>query len=120
MLSKIKVIRHALELPNVFEDYPFEEDYETTVLKHSDTGKWFAIIMKVDGRIYLNVKTEPEYSDLLRKTYSYIIPAYHMNKEHWNTIILSEQVEEKLVYELLENSYELTKKKRKEKRKKQN
>ena len=45
--------------------------------------------MHVNGEEYFNVKTEPDYSDLVRNTYDYIIPAYHMNKEHWNTIIIS-------------------------------
>ena len=51
-----------------------------------------------------------EYSELLRKTYNYIIPGYHMNKQHWNTIILNEKCDEKLVQELIEQSYDLTKK----------
>ena len=66
--------------------------------------------MKINGEEYLNVKIEPDYSDLLRNTYDYIIPAYHMNKEHWNTVIISRDVEESLVHELIDRSYELTKK----------
>ena len=62
------------------------------------------------GNLYLNVKTDPEYSELLRKTYKYIIPAYHMNKEHWNTIIINNEVDKKIVMELIEQSYNLTKK----------
>ena len=65
----------------------------------------------VKGEEYLNVKTNPDYSDLLRNSYDYIIPAYHMNKEHWNTIIINRNnVDEKLVKELIKQSYELTKK----------
>lgn len=67
--------------------------------------------MQVRGEWYLNVKTEPEYSELLRNSYNYIIPAYHMNKEHWNTIILKENIDENLVKELIEQSYQLTKSK---------
>ena len=59
---------------------------------------------------YLNIKTKPEYSELLRKAYDYIIPAYHMNKEHWNTVILGDRCDEKLIKELLDQSYELTEK----------
>ena len=67
--------------------------------------------MNVKGEEYLNVKTNPDYSDLLRNSYDYIIPAYHMNKEHWNTIIINRNnVDEKLVKELIKQSYELTKK----------
>ena len=63
----------------------------------------------VNNKLYLNVKTDPNYSDILRNTYAYIIPAYHMNKEHWNTIIIDEKVDKTLVKELIEQSYQLTK-----------
>ena len=66
--------------------------------------------MNVNDKLYLNVKTKPEYSELLRNTYEYIIPAYHMNKEHWNTIIVDEKVDSDIVKELIVQSYELTKK----------
>ena len=62
---------------------------------------------------YLNLKTAPDYSELLRKSYNYIIPAYHMNKEHWNTVIINKDIDEKLIYELIDQSYELTKNKSK-------
>ena len=66
--------------------------------------------MKVQNKLYLNVKTNPEYSELLRNSYEYIIPAYHMNKQHWNTIIIEDKIDKKLVKELINESYELTKK----------
>lgn len=84
------------------EYYPFPDDEFSATIKHMDNNKWFALIMNVKGKLYLNVKTKPEYSDILRNTYEYIIPAYHMNKEHWNTIIVSENVDEDIVKELIE------------------
>lgn len=109
-MEKEEVIKYCLTLPNVYEDYPFPDDRFSVTMKHEENNKWFALIMKVKEKLYLNVKTDPEYSDLLRNTYSYIIPAYHMNKEHWNSIILSEKVDENMVKELIKQSYELTKK----------
>ena len=108
-MSKDEVIKYCLTFPNTFEDRPFQDDYTTVVLKHIDNKKWFAILMDVNGEIYLNVKTEPEYSELLRNSYKYIIPAYHMNKEHCNTIVLSENVDSTLLKEFIEQSYKLTK-----------
>lgn len=64
--------------------------------------------MKVGNDEYLNVKKNPDYSDILRNSYDYIIPAYHMNKEHWNTIIINRNVDKDLVKELVQLSYELT------------
>lgn len=106
-MNRKDVIKYCLELSDVYEDYPFQDD-DSVTMKHKKNNKWFALIMNVRGEEYLNIKTNPEYSDLLRKTYDYIIPAYHMNKEHWNTIILSDKCDEELIKELLELSYELT------------
>ena len=78
-------------------------------MKHGKNKKWFALIMNVNNKLYLNVKTYPNQSDILRNTYDYIIPAYHMNKEHWNTIIIDGKVDKVLVKELIKESYKLTK-----------
>lgn len=113
-MEKQEVIDYCLSLNNTYEDYPFSKsgDVFSVVMKHKSTNKWFALIMKVNNDIYLNIKTDPNYSDLLRSTYDYIIPAYHMNKEHWNTIIINKNdVDKNLVKELIEQSYELTKRK---------
>lgn len=109
MLNKDEIINFGLELPNTYEDYPFPNDMYTVTLKHKENNKWFVLIMNIHNKMYVNVKTNPEYSELLRNTYEYIIPAYHMNKQHWNTIIVNENIDEKLVYELIEESYYLTK-----------
>ena len=85
------------------------DDFESVTMKHCKNKKWFALIMNVNNKLYLNVKTDPNYSDILRNTYDYIIPAYHMNKEHWNTIIVDEKVDKTLVKEMIEQSYQLTK-----------
>ena len=109
-MNREEVIKYCLELPDVYEDYPFPDDNISVTMKHKNNNKWFALLMDVKGNDYLNLKTNPEYSELLRETYDYIIPAYHMNKEHWNTIILSDKCDRGLVEELLEQSYDLTKK----------
>ena len=109
-MNRKDIIKYCLKLPNASEDYPFPDDNDSVTMKHKNNKKWFALIMNVRGEEYLNIKTEPEYSELLRKTYDYIIPAYHMNKQLWNTIILSDKCDKKLIKELIDQSYELTKK----------
>ena len=111
-MDKEEIIQFCLSLPNTFEDMPFQDDYKTVVMKHKANKKWYALIMEVDDKLYLNVKTNPGYSELLRNSYQYIIPAYHMNKQHWNTIIISDKIDISLVEELIEQSYELTKMKK--------
>ena len=98
-----------IKLENTYKDCPFPDDFESVTMKHCKNKKWFALLMNVNNKLYLNVKTDPNYSDILRNTYDYIIPAYHMNKEHWNTIIVDEKVDNNLVKELIEQSYQLTK-----------
>lgn len=105
-----EIIKYCLDLPNTYEDYPFPNDNVSATIKHIENNKWFALIMEVKGKLYLNVKTNPDYSDILRNTYEYIIPAYHMNKEHWNTIIIDQNVDKDIIEELIIQSYELIKK----------
>ena len=108
-MNKQEIIKYCTTLPSTFEDYPFPDDNITVAMKHLENKKWFALLMEVRGELYLNVKTDPNYSELLRSSYDYIIPAYHMNKEHWNTVIINDKVDISLVEELIEQSYELTK-----------
>ena len=102
-MNKEEILNYCLSLENTYKDTPFPGDFESVTMKHTKNKKWFALIMYVNDKLY------PNYSDILRNTYDYIIPAYHMNKEHWNTIIIDEKVDKSLVKELIEQSYELTK-----------
>ena len=116
------IINFALSLEGAMADKPFPEDFDTTVLRHKDTGKWFGIIMNISGNKVglspeikvdvMNVKCKPEDTFTAREISSGILPAYHMNKKHWISILLNGTVEKELTEALLENSYELTKKKR--------
>ncbi|MEI3401456.1 MAG: MmcQ/YjbR family DNA-binding protein [Clostridia bacterium] len=108
-MNKEEIIKYCLSQEDTYKDCPFKDDFESVTMKHKKNKKWFALIMNVHNKLYLNVKTDPDYSDILRSSYDYIIPAYHMNKEHWNTIIIDKNVDETLVKELIEQSYELTK-----------
>ena len=115
------VIEYALSLPNTGADNPFEGDFNTTVLRHTDTGKWFGIIMNISGdkvgldggvRVdVMNVKCKPEDAFVAREASYGIVPAYHMNKKHWISIILNGTVERELTEALLEASYDLTSRK---------
>lgn len=109
-MKREEVISYIKERYDVNPEYLWADTPDAAIFRHAKRRKWFALVMKVQNEEYLNVKTEPEYSDLLRSTYDYIMPAYHMNKEHWNTIVISKAVEQDLVFELVDRSYELTRK----------
>ena len=101
------------EYRKFIETTPKLKEYDDLMFSISENQISYKLLEEVykivNNKLYLNVKTDPNYSDILRNTYDYIIPAYHMNKEHWNTIIVDEKVDENLVKELIEQSYQLTK-----------
>ena len=91
-MTKTEVIAYSLTLSGAAADSPFENDGETVVLPHSDSGKWFGLIMQLNGKYIVNLKCEPMNADFLRSVYEGVTPAYHMNKTHWNSVILGSDV----------------------------
>lgn len=112
----------AAALPGAHADKPFENDFETTVLRHGEGGKWFGLLMCIpacriggagEERIWVvNLKCTPEEGFALRETFPAIRPAYHMNKLHWITIPLDADLPESLLGDLTERSFDLTAPKR--------
>jgi predicted DNA-binding protein (MmcQ/YjbR family) len=96
------VRNHCLQKTGVTEGFPFDQN--TLVFKVF--GKMFAL-MDVDVFDSLNLKCDPEKAIELRETYQGVQPGYHMNKKHWNTVLLNEDVSDKLLLELIDHSYEL-------------
>ena len=98
-------------------DAPFDDGGESIVARHRDTQKWFALIMKLEGRDIVNLKCDPMEADFLRNAYKGVIPAYHMNKTHWNTVYLDSDVPEEEIKRMTDSSYTLTMKIRKQRKK---
>ena len=102
-------------------DYPFDEDFETAVFRHSDNRKWYAIMMRVSRRKFgldcdeivdvVNLKLPMEMFGSFDASDG-VYPAYHMNKLHWISVLLSDATEE-LIDFLVNASYEATKNKKK-------
>jgi len=93
---------YCISLKGVTEGFPFDE--VTLVFKVG--GKMFALT-NLDGEPRVNLKCDPEKSIELRDRYSSIVPGYHMNKLHWNTIHMDGSLPENLLVELINLSYEL-------------
>jgi predicted DNA-binding protein (MmcQ/YjbR family) len=90
----------------VTEHFPFDED--TLVFKVG--GKMFALTSLSEwekGNPSINLKCDPERALELRSEYEDIIPGWHMNKSHWNTVKLNGDVDNKLIMELISHSYEI-------------
>jgi len=92
-----------LALPHVEETTPFGPEH----FVHKVGGKIFAIHSPGEDPLRLNLKCDPERAVILREEHESVIPGYHMNKKHWNTLILDGSLPAGLVKELIRHSYEL-------------
>lgn len=116
-MTKEAYIEFCKNLGGAEVDKPFNEDFDSTVARHSDNKKWFALVMEYRGKDVVNLKCDPMESDFLRKVYNGVIPAYHMNKVHWNTVFLDSDVADGEIERMTLNSFELTAKKPKNRKK---
>jgi predicted DNA-binding protein (MmcQ/YjbR family) len=94
--------KYCSQKTSAIETFPFDK----TTLVFKIENKMFALF-NIDNFSGLNLKCDPERSIELRERYSGIIPAFHMNKKHWNTVKVNEDVDFKLVQELIDHSYDL-------------
>lgn len=108
-MDRRSLIEYCLTLPGAYEDYPFADDV-WTAMRHTAGRKIFALLYERDGQLCINVKCDPMTADFLRGAYDWVIPGYHMNKTHWNTLLPARGASEAEVYAMIDASYELTKK----------
>ncbi len=100
---------YALSLPDVTESFPFDET--TLVMKAG--GKMFLLVSLDADPLQFNVKCDPERAIELREEYDCVLPGYHMNKKHWNTIVVDGTLTNKQLKEMVLDSYNLIVKKKK-------
>jgi predicted DNA-binding protein (MmcQ/YjbR family) len=94
---------YILEMPHAVREYPFGED--VAVYKVGD--KMFALMDEKKTPVNLSLKCDPLLAQTLREKYESVMPGYHLNKKHWNTMILSGQLEWPEVQDLIRHSYNL-------------
>lgn len=94
---------YVLTLKSVEESFPFGED--TIVFKNNN--KIFLLVSLSSIPLQFNVKCDPEKAVELREQYSCILPGYHMNKKHWNTIIVDGSLNNSQLKDLIKDSYSL-------------
>jgi predicted DNA-binding protein (MmcQ/YjbR family) len=93
---------YCISKAGVTESFPFGDD--TLVFKAR--GKIF-VLVNLDGDLSINLKCDPSLAIDLRERYSAVTPGYHMNKKHWNTILLDGSVPDKDVFSWIDHSYDL-------------
>ena len=116
-MTKDELIRYVADTYSADAEYPWKD--ENFVFRHQGNRKWFAVAMRVpyrklgldrDGEAdVVDVKCDPLLTGAFR-TQPGILPGYHMNKEHWLTILLDGSAEDELVKKLLEISFDITNK----------
>lgn len=92
----------CLLLPDTTESFPFDD--VTLVLKVG--GKMYALI-NLDGELSINLKCDPEMAIDLRERYAAVLPGYHMNKTHWNTVKIDGSIPDATIHDWIVHSYEL-------------
>lgn len=100
---------YALSLGEVEEGFPFGP----SALVFKVTGKMFLLIALESDPLSMNVKCDPEKALQWRESYASVTPGYHMNKKHWNTVILDGSLRVAEIREMIRDSYELVSKKKK-------
>lgn len=106
MLTRQEALEYGLSFPDTYQDAPFH-DANWQIVRVKGSGKAFLWTYERDGYINLNVKVHPQWRDFWRSTYEAVIPGWHQNKEHWNTIILNGTVPEAEIKRMIAESYDL-------------
>ena len=106
MKKREEVLDFGLSFPNTYVDAPFH-DANWQLVRVKGNKKAFLWTYERNGYININVKVDPEWRDLWRKAFESVIPGWHQNKEHWNTIILDGSVPDEDIKKMISDSYYL-------------
>lgn len=114
-MNRTEILAHCLKTYGTKPDFPWNDD--NAVLRHTHNRRWYAVLLKVEGNKVglhstdivdvLNVKCDPGLIGTLLKNEGYV-PAYHMNKEKWISIVLDGCVNSTEIIDLIDLSYQLT------------
>lgn len=98
-----EIREYCLSKKDVTEGFPFGPE----ALVFKTDGKMFLLMMLDDVPVSLNLKCDPEKALELREAYPCVLPGYHMNKKHWNTVMLEPGLKPELLEEWIDDSYNL-------------
>lgn len=106
MTTREEVLAYGLSFPDTYQEAPFH-DPNWQLVRVKGSKKAFLWTYERDGCLNLNVKVDPEWREFWRSAYAAVLPGYHQNKEHWNTIILDGSIPEKDIRRMIAESYDL-------------
>ncbi|TNF49260.1 MAG: MmcQ/YjbR family DNA-binding protein [Deltaproteobacteria bacterium] len=97
------LLGYLLQKPGATEDFPF--DNQTLVIKVG--GKMFALVGIKNDPLRINLKCDPIKAEFLRQQHPAVLPGYHMNKRHWNTVVLDDTIADAEIFTMIDDSYDL-------------
>ena len=106
MKTREEALAYALSFPKTYQEAPFH-DNNWQLVRVGGSKKAFLWTYEREGYINLNVKADPQWRDFWRGTYASVIPGWHQNKDHGNTIILDGTVPEQEIQRMIAESYDL-------------
>lgn len=106
MKTRDEALAYGLSFPDTYQAAPFhDENWQLVRVKGSD--KAFLWTYERNGYINLNVKVDADWREIWRGAYAAVLPAYHQNKEHWNTVLLDGSIPDAEIKKMIALSYEL-------------
>ena len=106
MQTREEALSYGLSFPDTYQEAPFH-DNNWQLVRVKGSKRAFLWTYERDGYIDLNVKADPEWRDFWRGAYASVIPGWHQNKEHWNTIILDGSIPDDDIKRMIAESYDL-------------
>lgn len=106
MRTREEVLQFGLSFPDVYVDAPFRDD-NWILVRYKRNKKAFLWTYEYEGQMRINVKVDPDKREFWRSVYDSVIPGYHQNKVHWNTIILDGTVKAEDIKCMIAESYDL-------------
>jgi predicted DNA-binding protein (MmcQ/YjbR family) len=98
---------YLLSFTDAWLDFPFGEGTSVYKVGEGEKSKMFALIQENDTPLRVSLKCDPILAETLRAKYETVVPGYHLSKKHWNTIILTGQLSDDEVKDLVRHSYHL-------------
>lgn len=106
IIKREDALQYGLSFPDTYQDAPFH-DPNWQLVRYLGNGKAFLWTYERDGFVNLNVKAEPEKASFWRSIHRSVIPGYHQNKDHWNTVILDGSIPDEDIRLMIAESYDL-------------
>ena len=102
-MNPVELRDHCLSFPGAKETFPFGPD--TSVFKVAE--KMFALSQLGADPLRVSLKCEPELAEALRAAHAAVLPGYHLDKRHWNTVVIDGSLTEEAIRDMIEDSYDL-------------